>query len=411
MSADGRHFSENIMPGDGGDTSGSTRPADGRHSGGNTRSADKRLYAGNIRSADGRDVSGNEEENRTMHCACMEAEQYLAAHGIADAAVDAWYLLEYVTGVSRAKYLADRNKRLSREQWDAYAALIEKRGAHIPLQYLTGEQEFMGLPFLVNEDVLIPRQDTELLVETALTILKTEIPAKMTRKTEISAKMNQKTEIPAKAFLGMETLAETPQRLPYRVLDLCTGSGCIAISIEKLFEQWQSRTQCIETQCSKTDGESGKSSREKIAGGSVKRFDGGTTESRQLKSGENAAAKAVLEIYASDISEAALTVARENAGRLGADVHFVQSDLFENIAGKLWQEQSVDTSSSLRDNIKDSTEDHARIDDVAARFDMIVSNPPYIRTSVIEELDEEVRLHQPHLALAAVEEGLGILRR
>lgn len=207
-------------------------------------------------------------------------EEYLKERDIADASTDAWFLLEHVTGLSRAQYLAQAEES-AEDIIQSYRELLEQRGRHIPLQHLTGEQEFMGLPFLVNKHVLIPRQDTETLVEEALKRLRP----------------------------GM------------RVLDLCTGSGCIAVSLAKL--------------------------------------------------GPDAS------IDASDISPEALAVARENARRLDAQVHFIESDLFTGIAG---------------------------------RYDMIVSNPPYIRTAVIEELAEEVRLHEPIQALDGSEDGLRLYR-
>ncbi|MCD8015705.1 MAG: peptide chain release factor N(5)-glutamine methyltransferase [Lachnospiraceae bacterium] len=246
-----------------------------------------------------------------MRCAQEEAKRYFLSCGIEDAAVDAWYLMEFVTGVTRAGYLADRERRLSEELRERFVSLVNQRGAHIPLQHLTGEQEFMGLPFLVNEHVLIPRQDTETLVELALSILEREIPG---------------------CGLGAGRVCpDSGNQRPYRALDLCTGSGCIAISLEK---QWEARV-----------------------GGS-------------------------LELYASDLSAEALATARENTRRLGAAVHFIQSDLFAQF----------------------STSD-------CERFDMIVSNPPYICTPVIEELSEEVRLHEPRMALDGGADGLDFYRR
>ena len=89
--------------------------------------------------------------------------------GIADAKLDAWYLLEYETKISRAMFLADPDKEVEKDKAEHYRKDIETRAQRIPLQHITGEQEFMGLDFKVNEHVLIPRQDTETLVEEALT--------------------------------------------------------------------------------------------------------------------------------------------------------------------------------------------------------------------------------------------------
>ena len=110
-----------------------------------------------------REISGGE----AVRCAA----QYLAAHQIEDADNDAWLLFSYVTHITRAMFLAERWARMDQEALERYEALLVRRAAHIPLQHLTGEQEFMGFPFRVNEHVLVPRQDTEILVEEALKVL------------------------------------------------------------------------------------------------------------------------------------------------------------------------------------------------------------------------------------------------
>ena len=221
--------------------------------------------------------------DNTLYAVLQMGEQYLQECGIEDASVDAWLLMEYVTGIRRAMFLIERRNLMKEEDQQRYFELIKKRGTHIPLQHLTGEQEFMGLTFKVNEHVLVPRQDTEILVEEAL----------------------------KRVQLGM------------KVLDMCTGSGCIAVSIAKL-------------------------------------------------------AKKNLHVDASDISEDALAVAKQNITALEAEVHLIHSDLFEQIT---------------------------------EAYDMIVSNPPYIRTAVIEELAEEVRIHDPFIALDGKEDGLYFYRR
>lgn len=215
-------------------------------------------------------------------------EQYLMQHGIADAPVDAWLLLEYTTGTDRTRFLLDRGLQMTQEEKASYQDLIQKRGTHIPLQHLTGVQEFMGLEFQVNEHVLIPRQDTEILVEEAMKYLKPRM----------------------------------------RVLDLCTGSGCIAVSLARL-------------------------------------------------------GPGTITVDGADISAEALQVARQNADRLNASVCFIQSDLFEA----------------------------AYFSGTSGVYDMIVSNPPYIQTSVIDELSEEVRLHEPFGALDGREDGLYFYRK
>ena len=209
-------------------------------------------------------------------------ENYLKEHRIPDASVDAWLLMEYCCHMSRAEYLLKKPESMPEPEWIRYQVLLKERGGRTPLQHITGEQEFMGLTFRVNEHVLIPRQDTEILVEEALKVMKP----------------------------GME------------VLDLCTGSGCIIISAKKLGP--------------------------------------------------------LINATASDLSAEALEVARQNARQLDAQICFVESDLFENIRGS---------------------------------FDMILSNPPYIPTRIIEQLMEEVRLHDPLEALDGKEDGLYFYRK
>lgn len=223
-----------------------------------------------------------EKKGQTLYAVLKEGEAYLREHAIADAQTDAWLLMEYVTGISRALFLAERMSVMKEEDRRRYERLLHERGRHVPLQHLTGTQEFMGFPFTVNEHVLIPRQDTEILVEEALKYLRS----------------------------GM------------RVLDMCTGSGCIAVSLKKLCPG--------------------------------------------------------LLVDAVDISPEALHIAEKNAELLGAKVRFMHSDLFEKVTDE---------------------------------YDVIVSNPPYIRTSVIGTLSEEVRLHEPHLALDGMEDGLYFYRR
>ena len=239
----------------------------------------------------------------TLKEACDTGKQELAQAGIPDAALDAWYLLEYVTGITRTAYFAEPGMQIGDEQYKRYRSLIKKRAEHIPLQHLTGEQEFMGLSFRVNENVLIPRQDTEILVETALKFL-------------------TDGKIPA-AGNGI------------CLLDMCTGSGCILISVLYYL---------------KKNGLSGSGERAEV-------FAQGT---------------------GADISEKALAVAEENAERHHIEARFVQGDLFENVEG---------------------------------RYSMILSNPPYIRTSEIDCLQDEVKMHDPICALDGKEDGLYFYRR
>lgn len=206
----------------------------------------------------------------------------LITAGIENALNEARYLLEDTLSVDRSYLFVHDMDAVSDEHAAQYRNWIERRCAHEPMQYITGWQEFMGLPFYVNEHVLIPRQDTEVLVEEAMKRLKP----------------------------GMQ------------VLDLCCGSGCIGISLVKL--------SCVE---------------------------------------------AVL----ADISTDALKVAAKNAQKLleRNRPKIIQTDLFSEIEG---------------------------------HFDMIVSNPPYIRSDVIATLMEEVKEYEPILALDGREDGLYFYR-
>lgn len=215
----------------------------------------------------------------------------LAEAGIAEAGLDARILLEYVCHADRNELIlyADRERSSMEEQF--YRMVIEKRASRVPLQHITGEQVFMGLSFQVNEHVLIPRQDTEILVEEAMRHLGD----------------------------GM------------RILDLCTGSGCILLSLLKYSNECEG--------------------------------------------------------IGIDISEEALKTARENAERLGLDAVFLAGDLFGPLA----------------DFMSERTPDRL--------FDMVVSNPPYIETAVIDTLMPEVREHEPFCALDGGADGLQFYRR
>lgn len=129
----------------------------------------------------------------------QEGESALALAGVPEPGLDAWYLLSRAFSVDRVHYLMDKNRPLSEkdtaENCRIYRAMLDKRGQRIPLQHILGDQEFMGLTFGVNEHVLVPRQDTETLVE--------------------------------------QVLADYRGTQP-RILDMCTGSGCIAVSLASL---------------------------------------------------------------------------------------------------------------------------------------------------------------------------------
>lgn len=129
----------------------------------------------------------------TFREAIEVGEKVLRLAEIEDAKNDAWLLLAMVCKINRTYYYVHMDDELTIEQANEYENILKKRAERVPLQYITGEQDFMGLPFKVSPAVLIPRQDTETLVEEALKVIKP----------------------------GM------------KVLDMCTGSGCILISILK----------------------------------------------------------------------------------------------------------------------------------------------------------------------------------
>lgn len=208
----------------------------------------------------------------------------LVAAEVPEASLDARLLLEYICGTNRNDLLVHGDREVSDEQAKQYDAVLQQREKRIPLQQITHCQNFMGLDFYVNEHVLVPRQDTEILVEEVL-----------------------------KDFHdGM------------RVLDMCTGSGCILISLMNYSNDCEG--------------------------------------------------------VGVDVSPEALAVAKRNQGILRSEkqVTWIESDLFDKVEGK---------------------------------FDVIVSNPPYIAWAEYETLMPEVKEHEPKIALVAEEEGLLFYRK
>jgi len=209
------------------------------------------------------------------------------ARGIENPRLDAELLVAHALGIDRMRVILDAQRPLEGVELAKLRDLVKRRRSYEPIAYLRGEREFYGLKFRVDKRVLVPRPDTETLVDAALT-----------RSAHLSMSMRQ--------------------------LDLCTGSGCVAIAM-----------------------------------------------ARQ---------RPTASVYASDISADALTLARENALRLGAyNVAFFETDLFAAFAGK--------------------------------RFDVVTANPPYIPTGDLATLQPDVRDHEPRLALDGGEDGLAIVRR
>ena len=218
----------------------------------------------------------------------------LRAAGITEADTDAWLLFSACMGLNRTEYLMRSDAVVPDDKAEEYLGKLKRRAGREPVQYIEETAPFMGFDFYVNENVLIPRMDTEILVSEAI------------KRARIMFSQRQ-------------------HDVNFRILDMCTGSGCIAQSTYLLL---------------KNEG-------------------------------------CTVEVDAVDISEKALEVAGINASRLGAQVKLIRGNLFENVDNK---------------------------------YSMILSNPPYIRTDVIADLEPEVREHEPMLALDGTADGLYFYR-
>jgi release factor glutamine methyltransferase len=216
------------------------------------------------------------------------ATEDFRARGIDSPRLDAELIVGHVLGMSRTDIIRDGGRPLEKDELDALRGLVKRRRAREPMAYIRGSREFYGRDFKVNAHVLVPRPDTEILVEVTL---------RRTHALSLSA----------------------------RGLDLCTGSGCVAVTLAR--------------------------------------------------------ERPLFSMFASDISEDALRVARDNAQRLGAyRIAFVKADLFD---GHAWPH----------------------------RFDFITANPPYIPSAEIASLMPDVRDFEPRLALDGGEDGLAFYRR
>lgn len=280
--------------------------------------------------------------------------------GIVEADLDAWYLFEQSFGISRAQYFLCARENIAgstaqkmaaqeqtgnslesknaldcvelwlKEKLSAYENALKKRAARIPLQQIIGQQEFMGLTFFVNEHVLIPRQDTETLVELVLQEQKDK---------DIS------------------------------ILDMCTGSGCIAVSLKKL---------------------------------------GGYAH-----------------VEGADISEEALKVAKRNSEEI-LENNDVNSDAVNSRTEQIQNCMNLTINQNKQDNSEERmVSEVRRVSQTGVTFrhsdmfsafpetepfDVIVSNPPYIPSAVIEKLEPEVRDHEPRGALDGTADGLYFYR-
>ena len=229
-------------------------------------------------------------------------EKQLMDSDIADATRDCKILYCYMMDIPFSKIILEYQEVLQDRLCDKYFELIDRRSKGEPVQYIMGSQEFMGLEFIVNENVLIPRQDTETLVEDALEIINT-------------------------GTLRGEDM--DVKRKEWDILDLCTGSGAIGVSLARIANK--------------------------------------------------------VNVTCSDISEGAIKVAKENAQKHGVakSVKFEQGDLFKPFS-KHFRKQ---------------------------KFDMIISNPPYIKSSIIPTLQKEVCEHEPLSALDGGKSGLDFYER
>lgn len=230
--------------------------------------------------------------------------RHLEAAAVGSPRRNAEMLLMFALACDRAHLYAHPERELTGQEWLRYREAVAERARGIPAQYITGHQEFWGLDLIVTPAVLIPRPETEHVVETVLDLARTALV---------------KTELPDSA--------------PMRIVDVGTGSGCIALAL--------------------------------------------------------ATELPAAEVWAMDISGAALEIARANAVRLQLDkrVQFLQSDLFEGLA-------SVEAAADTR---------------LPFDFDFVVSNPPYVGEEEADKVQREVRKFEPKTAVFAGREGLDVI--
>ena len=316
--------------------------------------------AGMDRSGDDLCVENSVREFKIWADVLNYGKKILKNAGIVEADLDAWYLFEQSFGISRAQYFLCARENIAgstaqkmaaqeqtgnslesknaldcvelwlKEKLSAYENALKKRVARIPLQQIIGQQEFMGLSFFVNEHVLIPRQDTETLVELVLQEQKDK---------DIS------------------------------ILDMCTGSGCIAVSLKKLGGYAHVEGADISEESLKV----AKRNSEEILENNDVNNDAVSSRTEQIQNCTN------LTNNQNKQNNSAKRKISEASKLSQAGVTFRHSDMFSNFP---------------------ETE----------QFDVIVSNPPYIPSAVIEELEPEVRDHEPRGALDGTADGLYFYR-
>ncbi len=218
--------------------------------------------------------------------------EYFTGKGVDSPRLSADWLLCYVLGLKRIELYTQFNKVVEQEQLSQLHELVKRAGTHEPIAYITGKKEFYSLEFEITKDCLIPRPETELLVERAIEFLRTRNGEQF-------------------------------------VCDLCTGSGCVAVAIARNFANCR--------------------------------------------------------VVATDISDAALAVAEKNVAKHGLmnRIKLLQGDLFEPIIAGLGP----------------------------AKFDLIVSNPPYVSEPEYEKLAPNVKNFEPKSALTAGHDGLDIIKK
>ena len=316
--------------------------------------------AGTDRSGDDLCVENSVREFKIWADVLNYGKKILKNAGIVEADLDAWYLFGQIFGISRAQYFLCARENIAgstaqkmaaqeqtgnslesknaldcvelwlKEKLSAYENTLEKRASRIPLQQILGQQEFMGLTFFVNEHVLIPRQDTETLVELVLNEQKDK---------NIS------------------------------ILDMCTGSGCIAVSLKKL-----GGYACVEgADISEEALKVAKRNSEEILENSDVNNDAVSSRTEQIQNCTNLTNNQNKQ----DNSEERMVSEVRRGSQTG--VTFRHSDMF----------------SSFRET---------------EQFNVIVSNPPYVPSAVIEELEPEVRDHEPRGALDGTADGLYFYR-
>ena len=318
------------------------------------------VWAGMDRSGDDLCVENSVREFKIWADVLNYGKKILKNAGIVEADLDAWYLFGQIFGISRAQYFLCARENIAgstaqkmaaqeqpgnslesknaldcvelwlKEKLSAYENTLEKRASRIPLQQILGQQEFMGLTFFVNEHVLIPRQDTETLVELVLNEQKDK---------NIS------------------------------ILDMCTGSGCIAVSLKKL-----GGYACVEgADISEEALKVAKRNSEEILENSDVNNDAVSSRTEQIQNCTNLTNNQNKQ----DNSEERMVSEVRRGSQTG--VTFRHSDMF----------------SSFRET---------------EQFNVIVSNPPYVPSAVIEELEPEVRDHEPRGALDGTADGLYFYR-